>query len=355
MTKKIISMLLIAVILLSGCSNKTIDNDEPMKPSEPTDESVPADESSGENTEPELAKYEFDPHLYLPILDDDIPQDYWDSFYNLCDALRAGETTFVCSSEEAYKWATDPAILNQLFPAACTKIKGVSNDGSIPFENGVGRIYYDMPIDEYVLRQKQFEDMVVYQLNTYIEPDDDDFEKCLKLFDYMSASYTYQYDFIEQLPDGSTYYTMLTNNGICFDLASVYAYFLLQAGIEAMVVEGDAPDMSHAWDYIVIEGEGYYADPTWTLRSAADGEDLCLDYFLMDGDRRADYGFDLDDMTAPLLPKYWVQFSSVRFVAENDKYCLPLGSYLKSIDEENKILYYVYYGEELEFNYAQAN
>ena len=67
-------------------------------------------------------KYVFNPHLYLPVLAQDVPQDYWDAFHNLCDALRAGETEFVCPGEDAYKWATSPSTLTQLFPVACMKI-----------------------------------------------------------------------------------------------------------------------------------------------------------------------------------------------------------------------------------------
>ena len=37
--------------------------------------------------------YEFNPHVYSPTIAQEIPQDYWDSFYNLCDALRNGEMT----------------------------------------------------------------------------------------------------------------------------------------------------------------------------------------------------------------------------------------------------------------------
>jgi len=39
--------------------------------------------------------YEFEPHVYISKLLPDVPQDYWDSFHNLCDALRKGEDTGV--------------------------------------------------------------------------------------------------------------------------------------------------------------------------------------------------------------------------------------------------------------------
>ena len=144
----------------------------------------------------------------------------------------------------------------------------------------------------------------------------------------------------------------MTGQGQCIDLAGVYAYFLLQAGVEAVEVGGYSPDMDHAWDYLVIDGKGYYSDPTWALRSAEDGEDLALYYFLMSGERRAESGFDLEDLTAPLLPRYWVTFSSVAFTAEEDAYCFPSDSFFHSMDEDNKIVYFSCSGEEQELKYA---
>ena len=297
----------------------------------------------------ESAAYEFNPHLYLPLLDRDVPQDWWDSFHNLCDALRAGETTFACSSEAAYKWATSPVTLTELFPPACTKITGESNDGTVPFENGIGRIYYQMPVDEYVARQAQFEALVADVLNGCLAPDDDDFAKCLKLYDYISINYTYQEDFMEFIPDGNVYYTIMTHSGQCIDLASVYAYFLLQAGVEALNVGCSNPDMAHGWTYIVLNGKGYHSDPTWGLRPA--GDPLSLYYFMMDDARRVDSGCAVDDLTAPLLPRYWVSFSNVSFVAEDDTYCFPPESFLESLDTDSRTVRYMYYGQEHELCY----
>ena len=303
--------------------------------------------------EAEREGYVFNPHLYVPILDGDVPQEYWDSFYNLCDALRAGETTFACASMEAYKWATDPVTLTELFPPACTKIEGESRDGSVPFENGIGKIFYQMPAEEYVERQARFEALVVDVLNTCLEPDDDAFEKCLKLFDYMSANYSYQYDFQAQMSDGANYLAYTTGKGQCIELASVYAYYLLQAGVEALQVGCNNPEMAHAWTYTVIDGRGYHTDPTWSLREPEAGEELGLYYFLMTDERRKDSGCAVDDLTVPLLPRYWANFSAAEFTASDDRYCFPEGSFLMSIDEDGKTVHYTCYGEEYDLCYAQ--
>ncbi|MBO4367825.1 MAG: transglutaminase domain-containing protein, partial [Clostridia bacterium] len=297
--------------------------------------------------------YVFNPHLYVPILDGDIPQEYWDSFYNLCDALRAGETTFACASMKAYKWATDPVTLTELFPPACTRIKGEDRDGTAGFENGIGKIFYQMPVEEYMERQAQFEALIVDTLNTCLEPDDDAFEKCLKLFDYMSVNYAYQYDFQELMSDGANYLTFMTGKGQCIELASVYAYYLLQAGVEALQVGCNNTEIAHAWTYTVIDGRGYHTDPTWSLREFEAGEELELYYFLMTDERREGSGCAVDDLTAPLLPRYWANFSASEFTASDDRYCFPADSFLMSIDEEGKTVHYRCCGEEYDLNYAQ--
>lgn len=299
------------------------------------------------------ARYEFDPHLYVPTLAPDIPQEYWESFYNLCDALRAGESTFACSSEEAYLWATNPSTLNALFPAACMKITAQGDDGSLPYENGVGRIYYQIPAAEYVERQAAFEAMIEDILNNILEPDDDAFEKALKIFDYMSVNYTYQDEFIEVMQDGANYVTFMTRKGQCIDLAGVYTYLLLQTGVEAVQVGCSNETIAHEWVYLIIDGAGYFSDVTWSLRPM-DGEGLPLCYFLMDGARREETGCALDDLTAPLLPNYWFSRSTSVVSAEDDRFCLPFDAYLTALDEADKTVRYTLYGEEFELRYAQA-
>lgn len=328
MKKKILCLLLTAVLLLAG---------------------VPA--QAAESQETAVAGYTFNPHLYLPLLSQDVPREYWDSFHNLCDALRRGEDTFECASEEAYKWATSPVTLTELFPPACMMITGEGRNGSVPFKNGVGKIYYQIPAEEYVERQTRFEAYIADVLNATLEPDDNDFEKCLKLYDYMSTHYTYNDNFIENYKDGANYTAFMTGKGQCIELSSVYAYLLLQAGVEALQVGCNNPDMAHAWTYIVLDGKGYHSDPTWALRPADDGGNLYLYYFLMTGDRRDYTGCAVDDLTAPLLPRYWANFSSVHFTADETEYTFPDDSWLISLDEADRVVRYSYYGEQFEYPY----
>ena len=296
--------------------------------------------------EEEKAGYTFNPHLYVSLVAKDVPEEYWEAFHNLCDALRAGEAEFACESEAAYRWAMDVSTWAELFPTACTKIKSPGRNDKADWKDGVGRITYRIPPEKFTARQAAFEAKVEEILNSVLEPDDTDFEKCLKLYDYMSANYQYNYDFQEVTPDGANYMTIMEGKGQCIELASVYAYFLLQAGVEALQVGCNNPQMAHAWTYFVLDGKGYHSDPTWALRSAEDGEELCLYYFLMSDSRREDSGCAVDDLTAPLLPRYWEKMSESTFTAGEDGLAFPARSFLIRLDEANRTVVYHADGEE---------
>lgn len=359
--RKTTCIILACAFLLAGCSSKT---DSSVTITETTSGSIETTTtvSSGESTETtmvptttttteaEKKKFEFNPHLMTPTLLPDIPQDYWDSFHNLCDALREGRDTFECSSKEAYEWATDPITLTELFPAACTKVTNKSKDGKKPYSKGTGRIWYTIPVEEYLERQADFEKYITDTLNTYVEYDDSDFEKCLKLYDYMERYFRYEHFSAEN--EGANYYTIMNHTGVCNELSSVYAYYLLQAGVEAFHV-GEFDEMDHAWTYMVIDGKGYYSDPTWSLLYEED-DPLPLYYFIMSGDRRTYTGCPVDNLTLPLLPKFWVTSSKSRFSADDESLSFPEGTFMISLDEENKIVHYKDYdGKEYDLNYGK--
>ena len=159
MKKKITGLLLIAAILISGCNTKPSETVQSLSSEQAMVTSSSETEITATETEKQL--FEYNPHPYVSFLSSDIPQDYWESFNNLSDALRRGESTFKCSSEEAYKWCTYWGTLYILMPAASLMIEGESNDGSTPFENGTGRIYYQMPAEDFVKRQAEFEKTVI--------------------------------------------------------------------------------------------------------------------------------------------------------------------------------------------------
>ena len=299
--------------------------------------------------------FEFNPHVYSGKIAERIPQDYWDAFYNLCDALRKGEDTFGCSSQEAYNWATDVSVLCDLFPPAGAKIEGKSTDGSPAYENGTGKIHYNMPVEDFLKRESDFEVLITDILNSTIEKDDTEYERALKLYLYVAKNYVYDYSLIENLSNDENYVfaCFKEKKGQCVNFASVYAYLLLQAGIDAVSYR-IYEELCHAWTYAVIDGKGYHIDTTWALQ--ADGiEGVYLDYFMMSDKERIADGCTLTDPNVTLLPECSVNKTNVKFDAKDGQYCIRDYCRFVSLDEEKKIVHYTdLYGEPKEFCYGEA-
>ena len=350
--KKIISLLLISAFLLSGC--KTAETASNVI-NDVVDTTTAATTTAETTEETEAFSFTYNPHLYSSIIAKEVPQDHWDALYSLSDALRVGANTFECASEDAYKWVTDAGVLAHYIPAASLKIKGESNDGTKPFENGVGRIYYQMPVDEFVKREADFEKMVVDILNQNIEEDDTDFEKILKLYNYMASNYVYDYEGVtnDNNDDGYTYLTFMEHTGVCINFSGVYAFLLNQAGLEALSV-GSFDNYDHEWTYVILNGQGYHVDSTWALKNDLESDPLSLDYFMMTDDVRTSTGCPVAGLTVQLLPQFWASRSSSKFEASDDRYYLGSGTVFVSLDEENKILhYYDEDGVERELNYGE--
>ena len=280
------------------------------------------------------AKYEFNPHLHSDILEKFYPREWWDSLYSLCDAVRNGSETFECVSKEAYDWCLSAGTLANMLPAASVVIKGSGDDGTVPFENGVGRIYYNgITPNELAVREKRFEKFIEDVLNDNLEPDDTDFEKSLKLYNYIESNYVYEHG--SEGGMGYTYYTFMNKKGVCDNFAGIYTYLLLQAGVEAISID-DLKDADHSWVYLIIDGEGYHSDPTWALYG--EGEDFYLTYFLMTEKVRNSQGCSTDDLTAEMIPGFWLSKTGTELPATSDKFDMFGKSVFVSLDEVNKII-----------------
>ena len=346
--------MLAVSFLISGCNKGKTEATDKTDISGVAGQTAASDITTSSQTETTASEpFEFNPHVYSGKIAERIPQDYWDAFYNLCDALRKGEDTFGCSSQEAYNWATDVSVLCDLFPPAGAKIEGKSTDGSPAYENGTGKIHYNMPVEDFLKRESDFEVLITDILNSTIEKDDTEYERALKLYLYVAKNYVYDYSLIENLSNDENYVfaCFKEKKGQCVNFASVYAYLLLQAGIDAVSYR-IYEELCHAWTYAVIDGKGYHIDTTWALQ--ADGiEGVYLDYFMMSDKERIADGCTLTDPNVTLLPECSVNKTNVKFDAKDGQYCIRDYCRFVSLDEEKKIVHYTdLYGEPKEFCYG---
>lgn len=86
----------------------------------------------------------------------------------------------------------------------------------------------------------------------------DQWQTALNLYQWLLDHLTY---------DGTlSYYSseaILRGTGVCDSYARLYFLLCRAAGLPAYVVYGDTKTERHAWDAVQIDGQWYYADPTW--------------------------------------------------------------------------------------------
>ena len=126
--------------------------------------------------EKEPEEFVFNPHVKCSLISEAVEDEWWEDLHNMIDAIRAGEDTFECGSEESFSWCTDEVTMGNYYPPSCTLVEG---DG---FENGTGKLRYVIPKDEFADRKRKFEDEVCRIINEAVRSDYSDFEKLTGLF-----------------------------------------------------------------------------------------------------------------------------------------------------------------------------
>ena len=181
--------ILALTFLFAGCSAgaaKTDANDTTA--SEAVSESTETEASTtAAETTKEAEPFKFNPHIHTALISEVFKEEWWDSFYNMCDAMREGKDTFECVDEDCYKFCTNDVIIGAYFPAACTLVVG---DG---FKDGVGRLKYKMDKDKFLERQQAFEKEIERMLNEAIRTDYSEFEKVMGLYAYMCKYFKYDF------------------------------------------------------------------------------------------------------------------------------------------------------------------
>ena len=353
MRNKIFCTTLIAATLFTACSKTPAETTTSETTEETTVETT--EETTEATTTAAPEPFVFEPHISSETLSVLRDETFFNDLYNLVDALRKGEDTFECSDESNSECLFVPAVLDTVLPAASMVVE------SAGYENGIVKIKYDIPVEEFVKREADFEEMIVDILNDNVKTTDSDIEKCLKLYDYMANNYEYDFEiFEESLNDGfdveyiPCYDAFITKKGICNQLGGVYSYLLMQAGVDSVVVGDDG--MQHAWSYVTIKDKHYHIDPTWALNEWLDDDkkgSSNLDFFMMSDDERAKDDFDVNMMAMIMAPSMWVNYEGLWFTATDDTYCKAFdGAFLIDLDTENNIIYYdTGDGETQEFHY----
>ena len=234
--------------------------------------------SDGTSATETTAEYhhEFLPHVYAKIYDDNFNEDTKKAFFSLCDALLSGGEEFYCP-DSITMYNIKDTISGQCMPLA--DVPGISID--------VGKIKYEIPKDQYMAKVEEFKSMIVSILDECIKPGYSDVDKALALYTYFETHYMYDYDALTDDSMSLSAYRLLTERkGICQEIAPLYAYLMLQAGVDCTTCGSlNNINEAHEWAFATLDGEYYHIDPTWVI---TDPE--TLKYFGMTDDKRAEEG-----------------------------------------------------------------
>ena len=300
-----------------------------QKPQEP--ESTP---------EVSVSHYTFRPKVVSCYFREVFGDAMCETWFNLVDAVLAGETSFACPDDHTYNWVMGqfpikclPALYEQIAPDPTA-------DPDHPVQNGVGHFQYVTSAEEVNARIDAFAGQIEGILNKVLEDDYSDFEKAFALYRYCCETYEYDYEAADMMYEVyvdylCSYRVFETGTGICCEIAPAYAYLLMQAGVEATNMGGK----DHDWTYVKINGNNYHIDATFGL-----GTDGALAYFLMDDDQRAEEGYPKKEHE--ILCNYSSDHPHPDYTADDDTFRPLWKGFDAELDHAAHTLHYRYYDDD---------
>ena len=294
--------------------------------------------------------YVFQPKVCSVYMEEIFGKDMCEAWYNLVDAVMAGENTFACKDQHTYDW-TMGQFRERCFPIL-TELVDYAYDREHSVIDGVASFTWLVPPEEAAARIAEFGTQVEGILNEALEDDYSDLEKALSLYLYFSEHYEYDYEtymkmWEEYVDYTSSYRFFKTGVGICHEISTVYSYLLMQAGVEATIMMGG----DHQWSYVRINGHNYHIDPTFVLSRKGS-----LAYFMMTDEQRDLDGFSRKKYT--ITSNYSQDHAHPDYAANDDTFRPLWDKDFESFSHEtNTILCRMEtgdYGEwtEFEFDYS---
>lgn len=112
------------------------------------------------------------------------------------------------------------------------------------------------------------EEKIEWILENYLTDGMNEYEKALRLYNWLCANVAYDYQWLETGVSTTEYGVtvegaLLGGWAVCEGYAEAYMQLLDEAGIEARYVSGYAGNGSHGWNLARIDGKWYQFDPTW--------------------------------------------------------------------------------------------
>ena len=294
--------------------------------------------------------YVFQPKVCSVYMEEVFGKDMCDAWFNLVDAVLAGEDTFACKDQHTYDWVMGQFAYRCL--PVLPELIDYAYDREHSVKDGVASFTYLVPPEEAKQRIEEFGAQIEAILNDVFEDDYSDFEKALTLYVYFYEHYEYDYDTFEKMYETyidelSAYRFFQTGMGVCQEISTAYSYLLMQAGVEATTMMG----RDHQWSYIRLNGHNYHIDPTFVIT-----ERSSLAYFLMTDEQRELTGHSKAGCT--ITSNYAQDHPHPEYTADDDHFRPLWGTYFDSLSHETHTVVCAIgeneYGEwnYLDFDYA---
>lgn len=100
-----------------------------------------------------------------------------------------------------------------------------------------------------------------------VKSTDSEAKKAQTIYHNLSKVITYNYTALETFENAESYYVYVKHLGICHSFAYAYNQLLTQVGVESTIASGIAENQTigHIWSVIKVDGEYYFADPTYEI------------------------------------------------------------------------------------------
>lgn len=291
MKRKVCSIFLILLLLLTGCASGKQPDEETGVQQEDTQDSQEVQESEGKTYD-----YVWNPHVYNEALRKSLGEEVEQEFYALVDAVLDGkESVAFAKEEDTYDLYSIARECFPPFPAVVSEYY---------YEDGELHLIYGVSDEERTQILEDFAESVGEILEASIEEGDSQTMAAIGIYHTYSQMVTYDYEALEDdEADVSSYRALTQYSGICQSFAPAYAYLCMQYGIDATTAGGlnDNND-AHEWSMLTLDGKDYYADVTFENGDGGQG----LQYFGMTADRRAQVGgFTEETVTVAGLNYIW--------------------------------------------------
>jgi len=299
----------------------------------------------------------FEPHIFSDVSRTLYGENEEQTFYRMIDAMCEGESSFDC--DDIFMYHMTIGRLATYFWPVSEKCIGNLNDyrENAVWKKGKGIIPYRIETNESTAAIQEFEQLVCDILDDCISDDYNDLEKAIAIYEYITENWVYDYELYEHNNDpewanvGSVYRCLFEKTGICWEIAGMYQYLLLQCGISAEEATGFAADgtEAHAWNRVILDGKGYLVDPTWAI--TRDGKANFAYFCFTDKMREERDGYKFEDVM--LAGTDEMSCKKNQIYSDDERYA-PLweGSYIGMDRSAGKIIYEDYLGVMRSFGYG---